>query len=117
MKSWEESNTLIKYRESEAPSEDQQRDEIDMFVREWVDDIVKPYVYDHDAEGLAVELAHVTDRLVNWDSDTVIEELGYEPDWDLFEEVSNSVVEDTVGDLTYKEGFEDLNDLFCEESN
>lgn len=94
---------------------DKQKDDIEMFVRDWIDAIVKPYVYDHDVEGLAHELAYVTDNIINMYNDEVVEELGYEPDWDLFEEICDDIVEDEVMHWTYKEGFEDLNDLFCEE--
>lgn len=106
----------VKLAESKLREDiDNQSDDIDMFVRDWIDNLVKPYIYDHDVEGLASELASVTDRIVEWDSDEVIDELGYEPDWDLFREICDNIVEETVGDLTYKEGFEDLNELFCQE--
>lgn len=94
---------------------DKQADDIEMFVRDWIDNAIKPYIYNHDVEGLAHELALTTDSIINMYNDEVEAELGYEPDWDLFEEICDNIVDETVGDLTYKEGFEDLNDLFCEE--
>lgn len=99
-----------------APDKEQQRQDIEDFVKDHVDDyIVKPYVYDHDVTGLAKELAFVTDYLTAQNPDMFIEQYDYEPDWDLFTQISEDYVQEVVGELTYKEGFEDLNELFCQE--
>ncbi len=98
-----------------VPDEDDQRPDIYDFVNNYIQsEIVNPYVYDHDVEGLATELAGVmyhTSRL----AEDFEDEYGYAPYEDIFEDVVEDAVQEAVSELTYKEGFEDLNELFCQE--
>lgn len=100
-----------------APSKSEQAEDIEEFVKRQIEeDIVNIYAYNRDVEGFAYELAHAMENVDGLKNPEMFKaDYGYEPNWDLFTEIVTDVIEETVGDWTYEEDFEDLNELFCQE--